>query len=220
MKKIFTFLLIALAISSVSFAKESTKKKAEKFTFKDYNPKSADVFKIEDKKKIIGTSRITYPLFLANGTVDDTINKKIKDMTDKFKSNNKSFDVTHKVTGSNDKFVSVLFEISEKDTKKHTVNSYHKAITFDAKTGKELKIKDLLVNGFDSPLEDAIKDKSKQLGLTIDSKSKLVDANLQFYLDDDGIVFFYKPNSITKFGDGEMFIPFIFPELNGILVVQ
>ena len=95
--------------------------------------------------------------------------------------------------------------------------TYYKGITFDAVTGKELKLGDLLASGYDKALGTIMDDKISQLSVPVNAAYKGVEKNQEFYIQKSGIVFFFTPNKYTTFGDGQLFLPFELTDLRGLL---
>ena len=215
MKKIFTILALTLALTAVSFSAKTDTKKV--FTFEGHQVQSADVFSVQEKNITENSNYISYPYFTGDSNSAVAINKVVTKFADSLDSKNKKVDVSYKITGSNAKFVSILFSIRETDSKTYVSTSYYKALTFDATNGKQLILKDLLQPGYETGLKEVINDKIKQLGIPTTPKFKGVEKNQQFYLEDSSIVFFYKPNTATTFADGELFLPFILTDLIGLI---
>ena len=212
MKKIFTILALVFALTTVSF---SAKKEA--FTFQGHDVESSDVFSTQEKTKKGNSSYISYPYFTGSANPANEMNKTITKFIDSFDSKNTKYDISYKITGSNAKFISVLFSVRETKTENYESKSYYKAFSFDVANGKELKLKDLFVPGYEESLKEAINDKIRQLGIPTNDKFKGLDKNQQFYLEDSSLVLFYQPNTITTFADGELFLPFILTDLIGLL---
>ncbi|MFZ1420291.1 MAG: DUF3298 domain-containing protein [Leptotrichiaceae bacterium] len=218
MKKIFTILALTLALTAVSFSAKTDTKKV--FTFEGHQVESTDVFSIQEKNITENSNYIAYPYFTGDSNsaaYAAAINKTVTKFADSLNSKNKKVDASYKITGSNAKFVSILFSIRETDSKTYVSTSYYKALTFDATNGKQLILKDLLQPGYETGLKEVINDKIKQLGIPTTPKFKGVDKNQQFYLEDSSIVFFYQPNTATTFADGELFLPFILTDLIGLI---
>ena len=99
--------------------------------------------------------------------------------------------------------------------------TYNDAISFNAKNGKPLLMKDIFVQNYDNALNAAVNDRIKQFGIaTLDEKKRKfegVDKKQKFYLEDDAIVFIFNQNEATDFGDKQLFIPFILTDLIGLL---
>ncbi len=212
MKKIFTILTLAFALATVSF---SAKKEA--FTFQGHDIQSSDVFSTQEKTKKSNSSYISYPYFTGSANEANSINKTITKFIDSFDSKNTKYDISYKITGSNAKFISVLFSVRETKTENYESKSYYKAFSFDATNGKELKLKDLFLPGYEDSFKEAINDKIRQLGIPTNDKYKGLEKNQQFYLEDSSLVIFYQPNTITTFADGELFLPFMLTDLIGLL---
>lgn len=220
MKK-FGLILLTLLVFNVSFANETDKSKIP-FTFQNFAPSSADVVNRIGKNADLNGSNVSYPLFSGDATVVKNINKEMEKFIGKFKgSKNTVYNVTYTIEGSNEYFVSILFNVTEHDKKNHTVTTYNEAISFNAKNGKELELKDLFVPGFNDALNSAIKDKVKQFGIpTLDTKKVKFEGlvkNQKFYLEDDSIILFFNQGQATDFGNGQLFIPFMIKDLVGII---
>lgn len=98
-----------------------------------------------------------------------------------------------------------------------TKDGKYVGLTIDAKTGKEVNLKDLFVKGYAEPLNEIIKQKLAQnFGLT-DNKFKGVSTwfHQEFYLN-DGIINIIL-NDVTNVGNKNVIVP-IFPiELKGLI---
>lgn len=215
MKKII-ILLAGLMLFNISFTAEINSKNTV-FTFEGFLPTSADVVRPQIKNIDLSGSKISYPVFIGNEEITKNINDSIEKFIHKFKgTKEKTNIVSYNITGSNDLFVSVLFNITETDG-----NTYNDAITFNVRNGKIITLKDLFINGYNGALNSAISDRVKQFGLTtIDTKKYKfngITKNQKFYLEDDAIVLFYNQGEGTEFGDGQLFIPFLIENLIGII---
>lgn len=219
MKKL-GILLMALTIVSVSYgAKE---KEDTTFTFQNYIPSAPDVVKEISRTKNLDGSVVAYPVFTGNLKVVEKMNKTVTKFVNTFKGNkDKTYKVEYQVVGSNDRFVSVLFTIEKNDKKNNVITKYNDAITFNVKDGKEMGIKDIFVQGYETALNAAINDKIKQFGLTVNetgkNKFKGAAKGTKFYMEDDSIVLFYNQGEGLEFADGQLFIPFITRDLIGII---
>lgn len=219
MKKLGLVLLTVIALNTTTFAAEKVN---TTFTFQNFVPTSADVVTHTAKSKALGSSMVSYPLFTGNVKIAETMNKHmenfIKDFNDK---KNESYKVTYKVTGSNEFFVSVLFDVEVKDKKTGAITKKNEAISFNTKNGKPLFMKDLFISGFDGPLNTEVSNKAKQFGipLKLNKKGEFegVSKQQKFYMEDDSIVFFYNKGEATDFADGQLFIPFLTVNLIGII---
>lgn len=192
---------------------------AEKFSFKDYSPTSPAVLKTKDSVSKLNGSDISYPRITATNpkatkAIQKTMNNFVKKLTDKKDVRSSA---TYEVMTNNSSLISVLFTIERNDMKNKTADTYYKALTFDAVTGKELKLGDLLVSGYEKSLETVMEDKISQLSIPVNSAYKGVEKNQEFYIQKSGIVFFFTPNKYTEFGDGQLFLPFELTDLRGLL---
>ena len=192
------------------------------FTFLNFVPTSPDVVKELQRTKALGLSRIEYPSFSGNNQIVTVMNKEMGKFIDDFKeTKNYVYKVTYSVTGNNAYFVSVLFNIERKNKTTNETVTYNDAISFNAKNGKPLLMKDIFVQNYDNALNAAVNDRVKQFGITtLDEKKRKfegVDKKQKFYLEDDAIVFIFNQNEATDFGDKQLFIPFILTDLIGLL---
>ena len=124
-------------------------------------------------------------------------------------------------SGNNAYFVSVLFNVERKNKTTNETLTYNEAISFNAKSGKALLMKDIFVQNYESALNAAVNDRVKQFGITtLDEKKRKfegVDKKQKFYMEDDAIVFIFNQDEATDFGDKQMFIPFLLTDLIGLL---
>lgn len=192
---------------------------AEKFSFKDYSPTSAAVLKTKDSVGKLNGNSVSYPRITATNpkvtkSIQKSMNSFVKKLTNK---KNERSNATYEITTNNSNLISVLFTIERRDLKSNTTMTYHKGMTFDAVTGKELKLGDLLVSGYDKALETVMTDKISQLSIPVNAAYKGVEKNQDFYIQKSGIVFFFTPNKYTTFGDGQLFLPFELVDLRGLL---
>ena len=192
------------------------------FTFLNFVPTSPDAVKELQRTKALGLSRIEYPSFSGNNQIVTVMNKEMGKFIDDFKeTKNYVYKVTYSVTGNNAYFVSVLFNIERKNKTTNETVTYNDAISFNAKNGKPLLMKDIFVQNYDNALNAAVNDRVKQFGITtLDEKKRKfegVDKKQKFYLEDDAIVFIFNQNEATDFGDKQLFIPFILTDLIGLL---
>ena len=192
------------------------------FTFLNFVPTSPDAVNEVSRTKALGLSRIEYPSFSGNNQIVTVMNKEMEKFIDDFKeTKNYVYKVTYSVTGNNAYFVSVLFNIERKNKTTNETLTYNDAISFNAKNGKPLLMKDIFVQNYDNALNAAVNDRVKQFGITtLDEKKRKfegVDKKQKFYLEDDAIVFIFNQNEATDFGDKQLFIPFILTDLIGLL---
>ena len=192
------------------------------FTFLNFVPTSPDAVNEVSRTKALGLSRIEYPSFSGNNQVVTAMNKEMDKFINDFKeTKNYVYKVTYSVTGNNAYFVSVLFNIERKNKTTNETLTYNDAISFNAKNGKPLLMKDIFVQNYDNALNAAVNDRIKQFGIaTLDEKKRKfegVDKKQKFYLEDDAIVFIFNQNEATDFGDKQLFIPFILTDLIGLL---
>ena len=192
------------------------------FTFLNFVPTSPDAVKELQRTKALGLSRIEYPSFSGNNQIVTVMNKEMGKFIDDFKeTKNYVYKVTYSVTGNNAYFVSVLFNIERKNKTTNETVTYNDAISFNAKNGKPLLMKDIFVQNYDNALNAAVNDRVKQFGITTLNEKKRkfegVDKKQKFYLEDDAIVFIFNQNEATDFGDKQLFIPFILTDLIGLL---
>lgn len=220
MKK-FLLVLMTLVAFNTTFAAKKEKVDTT-FTFLNFVPTSPDVVKELQRTKALGLSRIEYPSFSGNNQIVTVMNKEMGKFIDDFKeTKNYVYKVTYSVTGNNAYFVSVLFNIERKNKTTNETVTYNDAISFNAKNGKPLLMKDIFVQNYDNALNAAVNDRVKQFGITtLDEKKRKfegVDKKQKFYLEDDAIVFIFNQNEATDFGDKQLFIPFILTDLIGLL---
>lgn len=223
MKKILTLLAI-LTLFNISYGKTDAQntKINTTFTFDGFVPTSADAVSASNKSVDSGNSSISYPVFTGNEEIVKNMNKAMEKFLHKsFSSKDKTYKVTYNITGSNDLFLSVLFNIVETDTKTNTITNYNNAISFNVRSGKEIAMKDMFLSGYNEALNAAIVDKVKQFGITtIDTKKQKFTGlvkNQKFYLEDDALVLFYNQGEATEFANGQLFIPFLLTDLIGII---
>ncbi len=220
MKK-FLLVLMTLVAFNTTFAAKKEKVDTT-FTFLNFVPTSPDAVKELQRTKALGLSRIEYPSFSGNNQIVTVMNKEMGKFIDDFKeTKNYVYKVTYSVTGNNAYFVSVLFNIERKNKTTNETVTYNDAISFNAKNGKPLLMKDIFVQNYDNALNAAVNDRVKQFGITtLDEKKRKfegVDKKQKFYLEDDAIVFIFNQNEATDFGDKQLFIPFILTDLIGLL---
>ena len=220
MKK-FLLVLMTLVAFNTTFAAKKEKVDTT-FTFLNFVPTSPDVVKELQRTKALGLSRIEYPSFSGNNQIVTVMNKEMGKFIDDFKeTKNYVYKVTYSVTGNNAYFVSVLFNIERKNKTTNETVTYNDAISFNAKNGKPLLMKDIFVQNYDNALNAAVNDRVKQFGITTLNEKKRkfegVDKKQKFYLEDDAIVFIFNQNEATDFGDKQLFIPFILTDLIGLL---
>jgi len=220
MKK-FLLVLMTLVAFNTTFAAKKEKVDTT-FTFLNFVPTSPDAVKELQRTKVLGTSRIEYPSFSGNNQIVTVMNKEMGKFIDDFKeTKNYVYKVTYSVTGNNAYFVSVLFNIERKNKTTNETVTYNDAISFNAKNGKPLLMKDIFVQNYDNALNAAVNDRVKQFGITTLNEKKRkfegIDKKQKFYLEDDAIVFIFNQNEATDFGDKQLFIPFILTDLIGLL---
>ena len=220
MKK-FLLVLMTLVAFNTTFAAKKEKVDTT-FTFLNFVPTSPDAVNEVSRTKALGLSRIEYPSFSGNNQIVTVMNKEMEKFIADFKeTKNYVYKVTYSVTGNNAYFVSVLFNIERKNKITNETLTYNDAISFNAKNGKPLLMKDIFVQNYDNALNAAVNDRIKQFGIaTLDEKKRKfegVDKKQKFYLEDDAIVFIFNQNEATDFGDKQLFIPFILTDLIGLL---
>lgn len=220
MKK-FLLILMTLVAFNTTFAAKKEKVDTT-FTFLNFVPTSPDAVNEVSRTKALGLSRIEYPSFSGNNQIVTVMNKEMEKFIADFKeTKNYVYKVTYSVTGNNAYFVSVLFNIERKNKTTNETLTYNDAISFNAKNGKPLLMKDIFVQNYDNALNAAVNDRIKQFGIaTLDEKKRKfegVDKKQKFYLEDDAIVFIFNHNEATDFGDKQLFIPFILTDLIGLL---
>ena len=220
MKK-FLLVLMTLVAFNTTFAAKKEKVDTT-FTFLNFVPTSPDAVNEVSRTKALGLSRIEYPSFSGNNQIVTVMNKEMEKFIADFKeTKNYVYKVTYSVTGNNAYFVSVLFNIERKNKTTNETLTYNDAISFNAKNGKPLLMKDIFVQNYDNALNAAVNDRIKQFGIaTLDEKKRKfegVDKKQKFYLEDDAIVFIFNQNEATDFGDKQLFIPFILTYLIGLL---
>ena len=215
MKKL-TLFFMALLVFNVSFAKE---KIDTTFTFQGYSPTSASIVRVTPKTKVLKKSKISYPVFA--GRNSDVI-KNMNAIMEKFISNYKStkhvsYDTSYEVTANNSSFLSVLFTINLMDNDSGQKTVLHNAITYNLKNGKPLQLKELFVDGFNDSLTEAVNLKFKQFGIPQIDKFDAIDKQQNFYMENDALVLIYNKGEASNLADGEVYIPFLFTDLIGIL---
>ena len=220
MKK-FLLVLMTLVAFNTTFAAKKEKVDTT-FTFLNFVPTSPDAVNEVSRTKALGLSRIEYPSFSGNNQIVTVMSKEMGKFIDDFKeTKNYVYKVTYSVTGNNAYFVSVLFNIERKNKTTNETVTYNDAISFNAKNGKPLLMKDIFVQNYDNALNAAVNDRVKQFGITTLNEKKRkfegVDKKQKFYLADDAIVFIFNQNEATDFGDKQLFIPFILTDLIGLL---
>ncbi len=220
MKK-FLLVLMTLVAFNTTFAAKKEKVDTT-FTFLNFVPTSPDAVNEVSRTKALGLSRIEYPSFSGNNQIVTVMNKEMEKFIADFKeTKNYVYKVTYSVTGNNAYFVSVLFNIERKNKTTNETLTYNDAISFNAKNGKPLLMKDIFVQNYDNALNAAVNDRVKQFGITTLNEKKRkfegVDKKQKFYLEDDAIVFIFNQNEATDFGDKQLFIPFILTDLIGLL---
>ena len=220
MKK-FLLVLMTLVAFNTTFAAKKEQVDTT-FTFLNFVPTSPDAVNEVSRTKALGLSRIEYPSFSGNNQIVTVMNKEMEKFIADFKeTKNYVYKVTYSVTGNNAYFVSVLFNIERKNKTTNETLTYNDAISFNAKNGKPLLMKDIFVQNYDNALNAAVNDRIKQFGIaTLDEKKRKfegVDKKQKFYLEDDAIVFIFNQNEATDFGDKQLFIPFILTDLIGLL---
>ena len=220
MKK-FLLVLMTLVAFNTTFAAKKEKVDTT-FTFLNFVPTSPDAVNEVSRTKALGLSRIEYPSFSGNNQIVTVMNKEMEKFIADFKeTKNYVYKVTYSVTGNNAYFVSVLFNIERKNKTTNETLTYNDGISFNAKNGKPLLMKDIFVQNYDNALNAAVNDRIKQFGIaTLDEKKRKfegVDKKQKFYLEDDAIVFIFNQNEATDFGDKQLFIPFILTDLIGLL---
>ena len=220
MKKFLLVLMTLVAFNTTSAAKKENVDTT--FTFLNFVPTSPDAVNEVSRTKALGLSRIEYPSFSGNNQIVAVMNKEMEKFIADFKeTKNYVYKVTYSVTGNNAYFVSVLFNIERKNKTTNETLTYNDAISFNAKNGKPLLMKDIFVQNYDNALNAAVNDRIKQFGIaTLDEKKRKfegVDKKQKFYLEDDAIVFIFNQNEATDFGDKQLFIPFILTDLIGLL---
>ena len=220
MKK-FLLVLMTLVAFNTTFAAKKEKVDTT-FTFLNFVPTSPDAVNEVSRTKALGLSRIEYPSFSGNNQIVAVMNKEMEKFIADFKeTKNYVYKVTYSVTGNNAYFVSVLFNIERKNKTTNETVTYNDAISFNAKNGKPLLMKDIFVQNYDNALNAAVNDRVKQFGITTLNEKKRkfegIDKKQKFYLEDDAIVFIFNQNEATDFGDKQLFIPFILTDLIGLL---
>lgn len=219
--KNFLLVLMTLVAFNTTFAAKKEKVDTT-FTFLNFVPTSPDAVNEVSRTKALGLSRIEYPSFSGNNQIVTVMNKEMEKFIADFKeTKNYVYKVTYSVTGNNAYFVSVLFNIERKNKTTNETLTYNDAISFNAKNGKPLLMKDIFVQNYDNALNAAVNDRIKQFGITTLNEKKRkfegVDKKQKFYLEDDAIVFIFNQNEATDFGDKQLFIPFILTDLIGLL---
>lgn len=221
MKKLTLALILVLSIFNATFAAKAGKADTT-FTFQNFVPTSPDAVNSTKRTKVLGASRIEYPLFTGNNSIVSNMNKEMEKFIKDFKeTKNNVYKVTYSITGNNSYFVSVLFNIEKKDRTSNTVITYNNGISFNAKNGKTLLMKDIFRDNFENELNFHVNDRIKQFGITTLNEKKRkyegVSKRQKFYMEDDAIVFIFNQDEATDFADGQLFIPFLFRDLIGII---
>ena len=219
MKKI-ALILLTLAAFNISYGAKKEKVDTT-FTFQNFVPSSPDGVSTADRKTNLSGSSVEYPIFSGNA-VSSQMNKNMEKFISMFKGDkNETYNVSYKVVGNNEYFVSILFDVTKTDRKDNTVTNYNEAVSFNLKNGKVLQLKDLLVSGYNDPLNSAINDKIRQFGIaTFEGKNRFDGVsknNQKFYMEDDAIVIFFNQGKATDFGNGQLFVPFITSDLIGLI---
>ena len=218
MKKLM-LLFMTLLVFNVSFAKGKNEKIDTAFTFQGYSPTSPSIVRVTQKTKVMKKSKIYYPGFIgSNSDVIKNMNAIMENFISNYKSTKHvSYNTSYEVTANNSLFLSVLFTINltDNDTGQKTV--LHNAITYNLKNGKQLQLKDLLANGFNDSLTDAVNLKFKQFGLPQIDKFDAIDRQQAFYMENDALVLIYNKGEASNFADGEVYIPFLLTDLIGLL---
>ncbi len=220
MKKLLLILLTLSIFNMTSAAKKE--KQDTTFTFQNFVSTSPDAVSSTSRTKVLGTSRIEYPVFRGSSKIAATMNKEMEKFIQDFKeTKNNVYKVTYSVTGNNSYFVSVLFNVEKKDKKGNKTVIYNDAISFNAKDGKRLYMKDIFLPNYEAGLTAVVNDKIKQFGITTLNEKKRkfegVSKKQKFYMEDDAIIFIYNQDEATDFADGQLFIPFILRDLIGII---
>lgn len=218
MKKL-TLFFMALLVFNVSFAKEKEKIDTT-FTFQGYSPASSSSIRVSPRTKITKNSKISYPSFIggANSDIVKNMNAIMENFISRYKSTKHvSYSTSYEVTAENSLFLSVLFTINltDNDTGQKTV--LHNAISYNLKSGKQLQLKDLFVDGFNSELTDVVNSRFKQFGLPQIDKLDDIDRQQSFYLENDALVLIFNKGEASNFADGEVYIPFLLTDLIGLL---
>ena len=211
-----TLFFMTLLLFNLSFAKE---KVDTSFTFEGFVPTSPSVITSTQRTKVLGTSKISYPLFSGkNPDVIKTMNKNMEKFIQEYKSTkNKSYVATSEITANNSTFVSVLFTIEESNHKTGKRTKLNDGISFNLKDGKALLLKDLFVANYNDALKSAINDKFKQFGLPQVAKFDAASKKQSFYMENDALIFIYNKGEGSDFADGQVFIPFLLKDLVGII---
>ena len=172
MKK-FLLVLMTLVAFNTTFAAKKEKVDTT-FTFLNFVPTSPDAVNEVSRTKALGLSRIEYPSFSGNNQIVTVMNKEMEKFIADFKeTKNYVYKVTYSVTGNNAYFVSVLFNIERKNKTTNETLTYNDAISFNAKNGKPLLMKDIFVQNYDNALNAAVNDRIKQFGIaTLDEKKR------------------------------------------------
>jgi len=214
MKKL-TLFFMTLILFNLSFAAKDTT-----FTFQDFNPASQSVVRSTQRIKVLGSSRISYPMFISskNANIVKNMNKNMEKFILDYKSTKDRFYViTSEIKADNSLFLSVLFTIEEKNTKTGQKTKLYDGITFNLKDGSTLRLKDLFTDDFNTPLSTAVNDRFRQFGLLPVDKFTAISKNQSFYMENDAVVLIYNKGEGTDFANGEVFIPFMLRDLVEIL---
>ena len=189
-----------------------------KFTFEGYEPESAPVVKVKDVLNRVNGNNIAHPRLSAkNPKATKAIQKTISNYVDKMAGSKKErYEVSYDITTNNNKLVSILFTVDEKNLETSTVSRYYEAFTFDAITGKNLKLGDVMQSGYEKSLGSVVNDKVLQLSIPVNSNFDGLDKKQQYYIQKSAIVFFYTPYQYTDFADGQIFLPFELTDLRGL----
>ena len=218
MKKLM-LLFMTLLVFNVSFAKGKNEKIDTTFTFQGYSPTSPSIVRVTQKTKVMKKSKIYYPEFIgSNSDVIKNMNAIMENFISNYKSTKHvSYSTSYEITASNSLFLSVLFTINltDNDTGQKTV--LHNAISYNLKSGKQLQLKDLFVDGFNSELTDVVNSRFKQFGLPQIDKLDDIDRQQSFYLENDALVLIFNKGEASNFADGEVYIPFLLTDLIGLL---
>ena len=214
MKKL-TLFFMTLILFNLSFAAKDTT-----FTFQDFNPESQSVVRSTQRIKVLGSSRISYPMFSSNKNPDviKNMNKNMEKFISDYKSTkDRVYIISSEIKANNDFFVSVLFTIEERNSKTGQKTKLYDGITFNVKDGKALKLKDLFISDYSDTLSSQINNRFRQFGLLPIDDFKAISKNQSFYMENDAFVLIYNKGEGTDFANGEAFIPFMLSDLIGIL---
>lgn len=145
---------------------------------------------------------------------DEKIAKLINHKIDRYISrydNNSIKEIKTTLKANNSYFVSVLIQMDKENY------STYKGFVFDAKTGKELDLSDILAGDYKENLKNILNDKMKQFGLKTSKSYNGMHSVSSFYMENDAIVLIFNKGKASNDFDEVVFIPFFLQTLQQIL---